>query len=113
MGVALGSTIKDSILGKDNKAWCMYIDSSRSWFRHNNEHSNRRDGGVDVGSVIGVLLDVTNHKVTFYLNDQKRGTMRLPNIPEAFYAAFSLSRNVQITLHTGLELPDDAYNNSK
>ena len=39
--------------------------------------------------------------------------MRLPDIPEAFYAAFSLSRNVQITLHTGLEPPEDAYNNSK
>lgn len=113
VGVALGSTIKDSILGKDDKAWCMYIDSSRSWFRHNNEHSNRRDGGVDVGAVIGVLLDISNHKVTFYLNDQKRGTMRLPNIQEAFYAAFSLSRNVQITLHTGLDLPDDAYHNGK
>ena len=33
VGVALASTIKDSILGKDDK-WCMYIDSSRSWFRH-------------------------------------------------------------------------------
>lgn len=113
VGVALGSTIKDSILGKDDKAWCMYIDSSRSWFRHNNEHSNRRDGGVEVGCVIGVLLDIPNHKVTFYLNDQKRGMMRLPDIPEAFYAAFSLSRNVQITLHTGLEPPEEAYNTSK
>lgn len=108
VGVALASTIKDSILGKDDKAWCMYIDSSRSWFRHNNEHSNRRDGGVDVGSVIGVLLDIPNHKVTYYLNDQKRGLMRLPDTSEAFYAAFSLSRNVQITLHTGLEPPEEA-----
>ena len=90
----------------------MYIDSSRSWFRHNNEHSNRHDGGVEVGSVIGVLLDI-NHKVTFYLNDQKRGLMRLPDTTEAFYAAFSLSRNVQITLHTGLEPPDEVFINNK
>lgn len=106
MGVAMASTMKDTILGKDDKAWCMYIDSSRSWFRHNNEHSNRRDGGIEVGSVVGIFLDVGSHKVSFYLNDEKRGAIRLPNINEPLYPAFSLNRNVQITLHTGLEPPD-------
>ncbi|EDO41245.1 predicted protein [Nematostella vectensis] len=106
MGVAFIDTIKDSILGKDDKAWCMYIDSSRSWFRHNNEHSNRRDGGIEVGSCIGILLDISNLKVSFYLNDQRRGAIRLPSISGALYPAFSLNRNVQITLHTGLEPPD-------
>lgn len=69
VGVVLGSIIKDFILGKDDKVWCMYIDSSRSWFRYNNEYFNRRDGGVEVGCVIGVLFDIFNYKVIFYLND--------------------------------------------
>lgn len=113
MGVAMASTIKDSILGKDDKAWCMYIDSSRSWFRHNNEHSNRRDGGIEVGSVVGIFLDIANHKVSFYLNDEKRGAIRLPSVNEPLYPAFSLNRNVQITLHTGLEPPDaNTYSSS-
>ena len=107
MGVAYVDTVKDSILGKDNKAWCMYIDSSRSWFRHNNEHSNRREGGVEVGSVIGILLDVPSHKVSFYLNDEKKGSIRLPSLDKPLYPAFSINRKLQITLHSGLEPPDN------
>ena len=106
VGVAFANTIRDSILGKDDKAWSMYIDSSRSWFRHKNEHSNRRESGVEVGSVIGVLLDLTNHTLSFYLNDERRGAIRLPDTDQPLFPAFSLNRNVQVTLHTGLELPE-------
>ncbi|CAF1677730.1 unnamed protein product, partial [Didymodactylos carnosus] len=34
-GVARFDVPKDHMLGKDSKSWCMYIDSERSWFMHN------------------------------------------------------------------------------
>lgn len=52
-GVARASVVKDMMLGKDNKAWAMYVDNNRSWFMHCNSHTNRcapvppsRDSGV-------------------------------------------------------------------
>lgn len=40
-GVARINTMKDMMLGKDDKAWAMYVDNNRSWFMHNNSHTNR------------------------------------------------------------------------
>ncbi len=40
-GVARADVIKDVMLGKDEKAWAMYVDNNRSWFMHNNSHTNR------------------------------------------------------------------------
>lgn len=40
-GVARINTVKDMMLGKDDKAWAMYVDNNRSWFMHNNSHTNR------------------------------------------------------------------------
>lgn len=40
-GVAYVSVDTSSILGKDNNAWAMYIDNSRSWLLHGDEHTNR------------------------------------------------------------------------
>nr|XP_029509446.1 E3 ubiquitin-protein ligase TRIM9-like [Oncorhynchus nerka] len=40
-GVARGDVLKDVMLGKDDKAWAMYVDNNRSWFMHNNSHTNR------------------------------------------------------------------------
>ncbi len=40
-GVARINTTKDTMLGKDDKAWAMYVDNNRSWFMHNNSHTNR------------------------------------------------------------------------
>lgn len=40
-GVARINTAKDAMLGKDDKAWAMYVDNNRSWFMHNNSHTNR------------------------------------------------------------------------
>ena len=57
------------IEGKNEKGWSMYIDHQRSWFLHNNVHSQRTDGGIDVGSTVGVLLDLNNHQLSFYVND--------------------------------------------
>ncbi|CAL8297452.1 unnamed protein product, partial [Arctogadus glacialis] len=39
-GVARGDVLKDVMLGKDDKAWAMYVDNNRSWFMHNNSHTN-------------------------------------------------------------------------
>lgn len=40
-GVARASVVKDMMLGKDDKAWAMYVDNNRSWFLHCNSHTNR------------------------------------------------------------------------
>ncbi|KAG8561583.1 hypothetical protein GDO81_015395 [Engystomops pustulosus] len=40
-GVARVEVMKDVMLGKDDKAWAMYVDNNRSWFMHNNSHTNR------------------------------------------------------------------------
>jgi hypothetical protein len=50
----------------------MYIDHQRSWFLHNNVHSNRADGGIDVGSTVGILLDLERRQLTFYVNDESQ-----------------------------------------
>ena len=39
-GVARIDVLKDAMLGKDDKAWAMYVDNNRSWFMHNNSHTN-------------------------------------------------------------------------
>ncbi|KAJ0063275.1 hypothetical protein NL108_015624, partial [Boleophthalmus pectinirostris] len=39
-GVARADVLKDTMLGKDDKAWAMYVDNNRSWFMHNNSHTN-------------------------------------------------------------------------
>ena len=48
-GVARSDTEKNTILGKDTRAWSMYADSSRSWFRHNNAHLNAILAGLKRG----------------------------------------------------------------
>ena len=53
-GVARASVAKDMMLGKDDKAWAMYVDNNRSWFMHCNSHTNRCAplpmGGLDSAS---------------------------------------------------------------
>ena len=106
-GVARADTEKNTILGKDTKAWSMYADSSRSWFRHNNAHFERHLGGIETGAVVGVLLDVNSFRLTFFLNDEERGSIKLPSSSdEMFYPAVSLNRNVQLSLQSGLRPPD-------
>ncbi|XP_037097110.1 E3 ubiquitin-protein ligase TRIM9 isoform X1 [Syngnathus acus] len=105
-GVARADVLKDVMLGKDDKAWAMYVDNNRSWFMHNNSHTNRTDGGISKGSTIGVLLDFTRRILIFLINDEQQGPVAFEGLEGAFYPAISLNRNVQVTLHTGLPIPD-------
>ncbi|XP_016330770.1 E3 ubiquitin-protein ligase TRIM9 [Sinocyclocheilus anshuiensis] len=104
-GVARINTMKDMMLGKDDKAWAMYVDNNRSWFMHNNSHTNRAEGGITQGSTVGILLDLTKHTLTFFINKQQHGPVAFENLEGVFMPAVSLNRNVQVTLITGLEVP--------
>ncbi|XP_040098699.1 tripartite motif-containing protein 67 isoform X10 [Oryx dammah] len=104
-GVARASVVKDMMLGKDDKAWAMYVDNNRSWFMHGNSHTNRTEGGVCKGATVGVLLDLNKHTLTFFINGQQQGPTAFSHVDGVFMPALSLNRNVQVTLHTGLEVP--------
>ncbi|MED6234552.1 E3 ubiquitin-protein ligase trim9 [Ataeniobius toweri] len=105
-GISRGDVLKDVMLGKDDKAWAMYVDNNRSWFMHNNSHTNRTDGGITKGSTIGMLLDFTRRILIFLINDEQQGPVAFEGLEGAYYPAISLNRNVQVTLHTGLPIPD-------
>ncbi|XP_010965278.2 E3 ubiquitin-protein ligase TRIM9 isoform X1 [Camelus bactrianus] len=105
-GVAHMDVMKDVMLGKDDKAWAMYVDNNRSWFMHNNSHTNRTEGGITKGATIGVLLDLNRKTLTFFINDEQQGPIAFENVEGLFFPAVSLNRNVQVTLHTGLPVPD-------
>ncbi|XP_028337587.1 tripartite motif-containing protein 67 isoform X2 [Physeter macrocephalus] len=104
-GVARASVVKDMMLGKDDKAWAMYVDNNRSWFMHCSSHTNRTEGGVCKGATVGVLLDLDEHTLTFFINGQQQGPTAFSHVDGVFMPALSLNRNVQVTLHTGLEVP--------
>ena len=111
-GVARYDVCKDQMLGKDPKSYAMYIDSKRSWFIHSGKHLNRIDstncaGGIQQGSIIGVLLDLNNFTLSYFLNDELHGgCVAFSKLPKGvYYPAFSLNKNVQITINTGLEAP--------
>ncbi|XP_073340142.1 E3 ubiquitin-protein ligase TRIM9 isoform X7 [Pagrus major] len=105
-GIARGDVLKDVMLGKDDKAWAMYVDNNRSWFMHNNSHTNRTDGGIGKGATIGVLLDFSRGLVIFLINDEQQGPVAFEGLEGVYYPAISINRNVQVTLHTGLPIPD-------
>ena len=92
--------------GKDDKGWSTYIDNTRSWFIHDSQHVGRTGGGIGVGSVVGVLLDLDNHCLSFFLNGQRHGPpIAFSGLSGVFYPAVSLNRHVQVTLNSGLEPP--------
>ncbi|XP_036061374.1 E3 ubiquitin-protein ligase TRIM9 isoform X8 [Onychomys torridus] len=105
-GVARIDVMKDVMLGKDDKAWAMYVDNNRSWFMHSNLHTNRTEGGITKGATIGVLLDLNRKTLTFFINNEQQGPIAFENVEGLFFPAVSLNRNVQVTLHTGLPVPD-------
>ncbi|XP_057344456.1 E3 ubiquitin-protein ligase TRIM9 isoform X9 [Manis pentadactyla] len=87
-GVAHMDVMKDVMLGKDNKAWAI------------------TEGGITKGATIGVLLDLNRKTLTFFINDEQQGPIAFENMEGLFFPAVSLNRNVQVTLHTGLPVPD-------
>ncbi|KAM4662596.1 E3 ubiquitin-protein ligase TRIM9 isoform 7-T7 [Discoglossus pictus] len=105
-GVARIEVMKDVMLGKDDKAWAMYVDNNRSWFMHNNSHTNRTEGGITKSATVGVLLDFTRRTLIFSINEEQQGPIAFENMEGLFFPAVSLNRNVQVTLHTGLPIPD-------
>ena len=92
-------------VGKDESGWSMYIDYKRSWFMHDSHHSDRQDEGIGPQSVIGILLDLNQHTLSFYVNGMPHGPIAFTDMEGVFYPAVSLNRNLQWTLHTGLEVP--------
>ena len=106
-GIARFDTTKDAMLGKDDKSWSMYIDSNRSWFLHNNAHTDRTDGGIGVGCVVGVLLDLNKRTLQYIVNDQRQGPVAFSDLHGVFFPAISLNRNVQVTVHPGLDIPTE------
>ncbi|NWY27503.1 TRIM9 ligase, partial [Pheucticus melanocephalus] len=95
-GVARIDVLKDAMLGKDDKAWAMYVDNNRSWFMHNNSHTNRTEGGITKGATVGVLLDLTRRTLTFSINEDQQGPVAFENLEGLFFPAVSLNRNVQV-----------------
>lgn len=85
----------------------MYIDSERSWFMHNGQHTHRLNGGIHVGSVIGILLDLTQGTLRYFIDDQPHGPIAFSNLNlgDVYYPAVSLNKNVQLMLVTDLEPP--------
>ncbi|POI26465.1 hypothetical protein CIB84_009785, partial [Bambusicola thoracicus] len=96
-GVARIDVLKDAMLGKDDKAWAMYVDNNRSWFMHNNSHTNRTEGGITKGATVGVLLDLTRRTLTFSINEDQQGPVAFENLEGLFFPAVSLNRNVQVS----------------
>ncbi|XP_069639161.1 E3 ubiquitin-protein ligase TRIM9 isoform X7 [Haliaeetus albicilla] len=97
-GVARIDVLKDAMLGKDDKAWAMYVDNNRSWFMHNNSHTNRTEGGITKGATVGVLLDLTRRTLTFSINEDQQGPVAFENLEGLFFPAVSLNRNVQLSV---------------
>ena len=100
------------IAGKDSLGWSMYIDNKRSWFLHSDRHDRRCDGGIDKCSVIGVLLNMERHELSFYVNDEHQSGIAFKELKGVFYPAFSVNRNVTITVTTGIEPPLSSGSNS-
>ena len=74
---------------------------------HNGQHTNRINGGIQVGSVIGVLLDLNQGILRFYIDDRPHGPIAFTNLRQGdlYYPAVSLNKNVQLTLVSGLDPP--------
>ncbi|XP_041353036.1 E3 ubiquitin-protein ligase TRIM9-like isoform X2 [Gigantopelta aegis] len=108
IGIARFDVDKNLMLGKDDKAWSMYIDYQRSWFIHMDEHTNRTDGGIKRSTVIGCLLDLGHHTLSYYIDDEPHGPIAFTDLHGVFFPAVSINRNVQVSLRTGLEPPVDS-----
>jgi len=73
------------VLGKDESGWSMYIDKQRSWFMHCRSHEQRCDGGIQVGSTVGVLLDLNKHQLSFFVNDEPQVRIYVGNLLDFYF----------------------------
>nr|XP_011442473.2 E3 ubiquitin-protein ligase TRIM9 isoform X4 [Crassostrea gigas] len=108
IGIARFDVDKCQMLGKDEKGWSMYIDDKRSWFMHNNDHSERTEGGIKRGSVVGLLLDLDRHRLSYFVDGFPHGPIAFKNLHGVFFPALSINRNIQVSLRTGLEPPSES-----
>ena len=83
----------------------MYIDESRSWFMHADSHHSQTEGGIKRESIIGVLLDLDKHTLSYNVDEEPHGPIAFTDLHGVFFPAISINRNVQITLRTGLKPP--------
>jgi tripartite motif-containing protein 9/67 len=90
----------------------MYIDNKRSWFLHSDRHDRRTEGGIEVGNVVGVLLNLETHQLSFFVNDEQQGPVAFTDLKGVFYPALSLNRNVTVTVTSGIEPPNSSGTNS-
>ncbi|CAL4112977.1 unnamed protein product, partial [Meganyctiphanes norvegica] len=104
-GIARIDVNKEMILGKSNGSWSMYIDGERSWLMHSGQHFNRTSGGVHTGDTVGLMLNLQDKSLTFYVNKKQQGCVSLHGIHGVLYPAGSLNRSVQLTVRTGLNVP--------
>ncbi|KAK8371973.1 hypothetical protein O3P69_018997 [Scylla paramamosain] len=104
-GLARGDVCREVILGKCGGSWSMYIDSERSWLMHHGEHFNRTAGGVRAGDVVGVLLNLTERTLNFYVGGDLQGTISLAGVTGVLHPAISLNRSVVLTSRSGLHPP--------
>ncbi|XP_018571423.1 E3 ubiquitin-protein ligase TRIM9 [Anoplophora glabripennis] len=107
-GIARIDVTRDKMLGKDDKGWAMYIDRQRSWFQHAGAHEQRVEGGIHMGSTIGVLLDLDQHTLSYFVNEEPQGSVAFRDLYGVFYPAVSLNRGVSVTVHTALDPPSDS-----
>ncbi|KAG7252701.1 hypothetical protein CRUP_020564, partial [Coryphaenoides rupestris] len=63
------------------------------------------EGGISKGTTVGILLDLTQHTLTFFINKEQHGPTAFQSLDGVFMPAVSLNRNVQVTILTGLEVP--------
>ena len=59
--------------------------------------ARRTEGGIAKGSTVGILLDLTKHTVTFYINKEQHGPTAFESMDGVFVPAVSLNRNVQVS----------------
>ncbi|KAK3859431.1 hypothetical protein Pcinc_034463 [Petrolisthes cinctipes] len=104
-GVARPNVCKETILGKCEGSWSMYIDGERSWLMHQGDHFNRTAGGVVTGDTVGLYLNLSASTLTFYVNGMMQGYLPLTDTSGVLYPAISLNRCVVLTLRTGLHPP--------